>query len=199
MPTRPMTPAKSNKECRANIARRLSRSTIPKASAPRLHQKNRLRPKSKTPCPISQPSAHAQRVSPCRFLRSQPRRIGLGYHRTGRDPDTPSFTIARLTSRLSIQTGKAFRTPQAGGDPLWKSEMRPKRDKTRGCCGSTKSGIVALGRSWREIFLRRPGTGTKKKKTGKNERTGFTSGELRDETMTNPENETMLNMNRAPP
>jgi hypothetical protein len=55
--------AKAKKESRANIARRLSRSMIPKASAPRLHQKNRLVPKSKTPCPISQSSAHAQRVS----------------------------------------------------------------------------------------------------------------------------------------
>ena len=127
--------AKSKKESRANRARRLSRSMIPKASAPRLLQKNRLRPKSQTPCPISQSSAHAQRVSLCRFLRSQPRRIGLGYRRTGRDPDTPSFTISQPTSRLPIQTGKA-RT-QAGGDPLWKSEMRPKRDKTRDAVGRT--------------------------------------------------------------
>jgi hypothetical protein len=126
--------AKTKKESRANIARRLSRSRIPKASAPRLHQTNRLAPKSKTPCPISQSSAHDQTVSLCRFLRSQPRRIGLGYRRTGRDPDPPSFTIPRPTSRLLIQTGKAFSHPGRRRSTLEK-EMRPKRDKTRNAGG----------------------------------------------------------------
>jgi hypothetical protein len=149
---------KTKKESRANIARRLSRSRIPKASAPRLHQKNRLRPQKQNPlCPISQSSAHAQRVSLCRFLRSQPRRIGLGYRRTGRDPDPPSFTIARPTSRLPIQTGKAFRA-QAGGDPLGTKPGMLWADRV----GNRRSQTI-LTRN----FSEKTGTGTKQKRTGK--------------------------------
>jgi len=40
----------------------------------------------------------------------------------------------------------------------------------RGCCRSTGSGIVALRRSWREIFLWKTGIGTKKEKRSKRER-----------------------------
>jgi hypothetical protein len=100
---------------------------IPKASAPKLHQKNRLRPKSKTPCPISQPSAHAQRVSLCRFLRSQPRRIGLGHLRTGRDPDTPSFTISRLTLPLRLTLR-----------PLRAAPLTASQHTSRGLCNRRK-------------------------------------------------------------
>jgi hypothetical protein len=39
----------------------------------------------------------------------------------------------------------------------------PKKGKTRGCCGSTQAGIVALRRSWSEIFLRKTGSEAKKK------------------------------------
>ena len=34
------------------------------------------------------------------------------------------------------------------------------REGGRGCCGSTDSGIVALRRSWSEIFLRKTGVST---------------------------------------
>ena len=33
----------------------------------------------------------------------------------------------------------------------WKSEMRLRSDKKRGCCGSIELAIVAARRSWREI------------------------------------------------
>ena len=36
------------------------------------------------------------------------------------------------------------------------------REGGRGCCGSTDSGIVALRRSWSEIFLRKTGPDAKK-------------------------------------
>lgn len=41
-----------------------------------------------------------------------------------------------------------------------------KKGKTRGCCGSTELGIVALRRSWREIFCEKRRTRTKQEKTG---------------------------------
>jgi hypothetical protein len=154
--------AKTKKESRANIARRLSRSRIPKASAPRLHQTNRLAPKSKTPCPISQSSAHAQRVSLCRFLRSQPRRIGLGYRRTGRDPDPPSFTSTTNFTAADTNRESLF-APRPAAIHVGKGNA-PEKGQTQGCWGLTESEIVALRRSWRQIFLRKTGTGKKRRK-----------------------------------
>ena len=76
--------------------------------------------------------------------------------------------------------------------------MRPKERRNQGCCGSTESEIVALRRSWRDIFPRKTGTSTKTRKTSKHEEL-VSPEQPRDETMTKTENETMmLNMNRAP-
>ena len=196
-PARPCQcgPGQGKKESRANRARRLSHLCgFPRPPLPRLLQKNRLRPKSQTPCPISQSSARAQRVSLCRFLRSQPRRIGLGYRRTGRDPDAPSFTISQPTSRLPIQTGKAC--AQAGGDPLWKSEMRPKRNETRDVwvdqVGNRRSQTI-LARN----FSGKNGDRHKREETGQEPKNWFHIRKPRDENDKH-RNETMLNMNRAP-
>jgi hypothetical protein len=58
--------------------------------------------------------------------------------------------------------------------------MRTKRDKTRGCCGSTESEIVALRRSWRNILPKQTAAGTTTTKTNQH-RELVSQEQLRDE------------------
>ena len=72
----------------------------------------------------------------CRFLRSQPRRIGLRIISQYRAPNpvrrVSPYHRPRLTAPIP-EPGKL--APRPAAIPLWKSEMRPKRDKTRDAVG----------------------------------------------------------------
>ena len=78
-----------------------------------------------------------------------------------RDFTKESLKFFQGTSKL-IVLAELWGCPIDSDDLLSKSEMHPNRGTTRGCCGSTDSGIVAL-RSGSEIFPRKTGADAKKK------------------------------------
>jgi len=155
--------AKTKKESRANIARRLSRSRIPKASAPRLHQTNRLAPKSKTPCPISQSSAHAPEgfAMPISSEPAPSHRPWVSSYRAR--PRSAEFHHSTTNFTAADTNRETLFAPRPAAIHVGKGNATEK-GQNQGCWGSTESEIVALRRSWRQIFLRKTGTSTKRRK-----------------------------------
>jgi len=172
--------AKTKKESRANRARRLSRSRIPKASAPRLHQKNHLRPEKQNPLshkpsfgscpegfamPISSEPAPSHRPWVSSY-RARPRYAEFHH-------STTNFTAAD-TNRES------FFTPRPAAIHFGKKVKCDRRGTKPGMLGVDRVGNRRSEAILAPNFSEKTGDQHKKTENGQ-ERKGFTSGELRDE------------------